>query len=63
MDNVLRVVSSLFGNIFVSSSYLSGISFLNYIILRIQAYPYLFLGVVLIIIGFSISIIKRLIHS
>lgn len=62
MESVFNVVIKLFNNIFVTNGSI-GRSFLNLIILYITRSQYLLFGIIFVIIGFSISILSRIIHS
>lgn len=58
MSNVFNVVSKLFDLCFLRSS-----NILSRILVYFNNYPYLILGTILMIIGFSVGIIKRIIRS
>lgn len=63
MERVLFVVNRLFNRIFITNISGWGIPLINAIINRIISLPFLIIGTVLLIIGFAVGIIKRLIHS
>lgn len=61
MTNVLRVVGSIFNRIFVTGGTYGSVFYR--LINNITSSPYLIIGITLTIIGFGISILKRIIHS
>lgn len=61
MSRVLYIVTKIFNQIFVTPTL--GKPLVQVIIDNILLKPYILIPVVLLIIGFSIGLIKRIIHS
>lgn len=61
MERILLVSKRMFDSIF--TDFAINVSPINIIINRIISEPYLLIGSVCLIIGFSIGILKRIIHS
>lgn len=62
MQRVLLVVSKIFNRIFVTTGF-QGTFLFDRLVRYIKNQPFLIIGVVLLIVGYSISLIKRLIHN
>lgn len=61
MDRVIHIADRFFKAIFTSSDF--GFRPILSIATRIMQNPYLLFGAIFIIIGFSVSMIKRIIYS
>lgn len=59
MSSVFNLVAKLFNLIFAGS----GTPLIQRLINFVTSEPYVFLGVILVIIGFSIGILYRIIHA
>lgn len=61
MSNILRVTERIFLSLF--TNFADEIAPIQRIINMTTRYPLLLIGITCVIIGFSVSLIKRIIHS